>query len=546
MMRLVSAWVLVNGLLMSPQWLSAHFSPGQPPAWVALEAALVVGAVALLPRSTWSRALAWTLALAVVLVTLTGLTDLVFFSSLGRSFNLFVDLYLIGSVYDLAVGNLGAARSTALGVSVALALALAAFALAWLLAPASRDRERPRNRLALRLGGVALVLVFPLGLIRERAPGVQERLATPMVHVVREQARHYVLTRRERALFAAELVDTPGGYGDVPGLLEKLRDRDVLVAFIESYGMAALDDPEFAEVVGLRLETLAAHLSGAGIHIATATLTSPTRGGQSWYAHSTMMSGLWVDNQLRYDLLMTSERETLVDDFRRTGHRTVALMPAITTSWPEGARLGYDDVFTLPTIPYAGPPIYWVSMPDQFTWEFMGRTIRAAAADGPHFVEAALVSSHAPWTPVLPILHWDSIGDGVAFEPFRQEGHPPEELWVDIAELRKGYARSLDYSLRAMAGFAERFVENRTLLIVLGDHQAAPWVTGSVEATVPMHVIVRDPDLLEPFLSWGFRQGAFPDPEQEPRGMNLFRDWFVHAFSDPGAARLSELQRTGP
>ena len=147
-----------------------------------------------------------------------------------------------------------------------------------------------------------------------------------------------------------------------------------------------------------------------------------------------------------------------------------------------------------------------------------------------------MVSSHAPWTPVLPMIPWDLVGDGSAFDPYRQEGHPPEELWVDIEQLRRDYARSLDYSLHAATGFAERTVDSGTLLILLGDHQAAPWVTGAVGAAVPVHVISRDPELVEPFLAWGFRPGPLPDPAAPAPGMDAFRDWFVRAFSDPATA----------
>ena len=33
----------------------------------------------------------------------------------------------------------------------------------------------------------------------------------------------------------------------------------------------------------------------------------------------------------------------------------------------------------------------------------------------PTFLEVGMVSSHAPWTPVLPLLDWDDMGDGTAF-----------------------------------------------------------------------------------------------------------------------------------
>jgi hypothetical protein len=539
MIRLVSGWVLVNGLLLAPLWLTGAVTDDPAPAWLSLEAALIVGAMALLPRRPWSRGLAWILAAGVILFLVASLADLIFRMSLGRPLNLSLDLYLLSAVYLLAVGNLGFLR-TLLGFgAIAVSLALSAFATAWLLTPAASDRERPRPR----LGGVAVVAALTLGLIGRSAPAIGHRLATPAVQLVLEQAELVRATRREREAFAAELERQPGGFADLPGLLSRLEGRNVVVTFIESYGMAALEDPEFAATIRPRLDEAAARIEGAGLHVATGELASPTLGGQSWYAHGTLLSGLWLENQLRYDLLIASERETLVDDFRRAGYRTAALMPATTTSWPEGIRLGYDDVYSKPSIPYAGPPFYWVTMPDQFTWSFLREIVREAAT--PLFVEAAMVSSHAPWTPVLPLIDWDSVGDGAIFEPYREDGYPPEELWWDIQALREGYARSLDYSLQAMAEFAERFLDDGTLLVVVGDHQAAPWVTGASSPDVPVHVIARDPALLEPFLEWGFRPGAFPDPEASPPRMAEFREWFVRAFSGGTSTSAALLTKEG-
>jgi len=62
MLRLVSAWVLVNALLMAPHWVAGALTEEPARGWIALEAALVVGLLALLPRRRWSGALAWTAA----------------------------------------------------------------------------------------------------------------------------------------------------------------------------------------------------------------------------------------------------------------------------------------------------------------------------------------------------------------------------------------------------------------------------------------------------------------------------------------------------
>jgi hypothetical protein len=485
--------------------------------------------MALLPRRAWSRALSWLVAAGVVLAALAGFADLVFRVSLGRPLNLSVDLYLLDAVRRLAVGNTGVLRSILLFGGIALAGGACLFVLARLLTPRRRDplpgAASPVPQVVAGLVGVTVALAL-LGL---GVDAVGNRVTTPAWTMLRDQSSLLVKTRRERASFAADLSESSGSFGDVPHLFGRLSGRNVVVAYIESYGMAALEDPELAAFIRPRLETAEQRIDSAGLHMATGRLTSPTLGGQSWYAHDTMLSGLWLENQLRYDLLLSSGRPTLVDDFHDAGYRAVTIMPAITTPWPEATRLGFDDVYTAENIPYGGPPFYWVTMPDQFTWSFLGDVLREART--PLFVEVGMVSSHAPWTPVLPLLDWDEMGDGSVFEPYRREGYPPEETWWDVDVLRDGYARSLAYSIEAMAGFAEHLLDDRTLLIVPGDHQAAPWVTGADGSDVPVHVIARDPALVEPFVEWGFRPGALPPEEGRPHRMDDFREWLVHAYS---------------
>jgi hypothetical protein len=527
MIRLVGAWTVVNGLLLAPAWLSRALTGAPPFPWLAVESALIVAAAAHLPGRRWSRALVWSAAVATVLVALVSFADLVFRVSLGRAFNLSLDLYLVSAVWRLAVGNIGLLR-TLLSIGAALvALAAVAALTAWLLAPTAQaddSRRRPPPRLALGVLAAALGLRL-LGLLVEP---VGARVVTPAVALAEEQAGLFAATRRERAAFAADLTDEPRRYANLRGLFAGLGGRHVALVYIESYGTAALEDPELIAARRV-LEAATARLEASGLHIATGRLASPTLGGQSWYAHGTMLSGLWLENQLRYELLLASDRETLVDDFRRAGYRTATVMPAITTAWPEGVRIGYDDVYSRPSIPYAGPPFYWVTMPDQFTWSFVGGLLRDSTR--PLFVEAGMVSSHAPWTPVLPIVDWDALGDGRELEPYRLDGYPAEEVWWDVATLREGYAHSLAYSLEVMVQFAERHLDERTLLIVAGDHQAAPWVTGASGPDVPVHVITAEPALLAPFLDWGFLPGALPPPGPAPARMDGFRERFVQGFS---------------
>ena len=526
MTRLVCAWVLVNAVLLGPTWLSAALTGAPTPAWISVEAGVIAGGTVLLSGRRWSRPLAWILAGVILLTALIGFGDLVFRVSLGRPLDLSLDLYLLDAVRRLAVGNMGPFRATVAALLLAGLGGAVALALARLLdgkdrAPAPSD---PVGRAAVALMAATVVLaalglaVDPLG----------RRVAAPIAGVLGAQASNFRNTRVERAAFQADLAARPDGRIEVAEPFGRLAGRHVVLVYLESYGTAALEDPELAAVVRPRLESASERLERAGLHVASGRLTSPTLGGQSWYAHGTMLSGLWLENQLRYEILLTTDRDNLLDDFRHAGYRTATVMPAITTAWPEADRLGFDEVYTSANIPYEGPPFYWVTMPDQYTWSFVGDLL--AEADGPRFVEVGMVSSHAPWTPVLPLVDWDSMENGSVFEPYRQEGYPPEETWWDVEVLRDGYARSTAYSLEAMAEFAERYLDDRTLLIVSGDHQAAPWVTGAESADVPVHVIARDPELVEPFLEWGFERGPLPQPGPTRR-MDAFREWFVRAYS---------------
>src|SRR4026209_1244888 len=116
MLRLVVAWVLVNALLLVPQWI--YPVEGQTVGWFALEAPLLVGLLAVLPRRRWSLGLTTLVAGSLVVLTIFLLVDMGFQASLGRPFNLFLDLLLADAVKNLMVGNLGLGK--AVGVLVAV------------------------------------------------------------------------------------------------------------------------------------------------------------------------------------------------------------------------------------------------------------------------------------------------------------------------------------------------------------------------------------------------------------------------------------------
>ncbi|MDI5923034.1 alkaline phosphatase [Halomonas sp. LR5S13] len=538
--------VLLNSVLLTPVWLLhgdlAH-------RLIALEATLLAGLLALLPSAGLLAGLRWLLVALILAFLLVGLGDVATHMAFGRSLNLYLDLPLLRSVFHLLEGNLGFPMA---GLVILLAMVLLAFA-AWLLAKMVASLQgKARGSLAVTgaLGMLVASGVLIAAEFQQLRPLPVAR--TPLLGTLHFQGRQLVETRLAHRDFAERMAAAPDPVTALPGLA----GRDVLLVFVESYGISALFDDRYAEVLGPRLDDMAERFDAAGLSVASGLLDSPIRGGQSWLAHATVLSGLRLDNSLWYRLMLGSERTTLVDDFRATGHRTLTVMPAITMAWPEGRAYGFDEIHAAADLGYAGPPLHWVTMPDQYTLHHFQTRIRKEAASrrdteaSPLFAQIALISSHAPWTPILPVLDdWDSVGDGSVFARWEEAGESPDELWQDLERVRDHYARSLDYALGASTRWAEEFVDEQTLVILLGDHQAAPLITGdNASGGVPVHVISGDASLLDPFIARGFVSGTRPPrpdgyPDGEVPGQEALRGWLHEAF---GAEDATDASVTTP
>ncbi len=552
-MRAVGTLLGVDLLLLVPLWIRFE---GIRPHLLALEAVLLVGVFLVLPRRRWSTVLAGVAGVLVVVTSVLLVADTTARMSLARPLNLYLDVRLAGSVEDLLTGAVGRgwAMLALVGGGV-LAVGIAA-GLAWLLAslraegetsaaPPDRGRLatllRPRRRavgVALLVAGVAAIPLrwtHPRGIV----------MGLPATQLVREQGQQLARMLQERDRFGREMAAAPERPPHTGGLLGGLGGGDVILGFVESYGTTVLEDPRYAPVVVPRLQAMEAELAARGLTLLTGRMVAPSQGGMSWLGHGSLLSGLWLENQLRYDLLLASDRTTLVDDFEAAGYRSVALMPAITLAWPEGQRFGYEEIYARKDIDYAGPPLNWVTMPDQFTWWFLEGTIRRSEDPRPVFAELGLISSHAPWTPILTVLDdWGEVGDGSVFDRWADAGEPPEELWRDSDRVREHYARSVAYAVDVLGSWAAEFVDSGTLLIALGDHQPAPLITGDdAPRTVPVHVVSGDPALAEPFRELGFVPGALPDPELPPVRMDAFRGWFLDRYSEPARDTVHVARR---
>ena len=100
--------------------------------------------------------------------------------------------------------------------------------------------------------------------------------------------------------------------------------------------------------------------------------------------------------------------------------------------------------------------------------------------------------------------------------------------------MRKAYREALDYSLRTVADYALSHARDPPLMIVLGDHQAAPWVAMDERPDVPIHLIGPAP-LVERAAAWGFAPGLVPPAGQPVLPMDRMRDLILGGFESDAA-----------
>ena len=327
-------------------------------------------------------------------------------------------------------------------------------------------------------------------------------------------------------------VDDP--FATTPGsdLLTGLRGKDVLVVFVESYGRVAVEDPAISPAVDAVLTDGTKALAAAGFSSRSAFLTSPTYAGISWLAHSTLQSGLWIDNQQRYNQLLRTDRLTLSAAFKRAGWRTVAASPANTEDWPQGmAFYHFDHIYDSRNVGYAGPDFGYATMPDQYTLAAFQRNELSQPNHPPVMAEIDLVTSHGPWAPLPRMVDWSAVGDGSVFADMPAQGQSPEDLLGHPDQIQAAYGQSIQYSMEALISFVQTFPNDNLVVIALGDHQPAAVVSGpDASRDVPITIIAHDADVMSRIASWGWQPGMLPNPQAPVWPMDAFRDRFLTAY----------------
>ncbi|MBQ0855372.1 sulfatase [Streptomyces sp. BH-SS-21] len=503
----------------------------RPAVFLRLPVEAIFGAAVLMVLPKTLRLITAVLAgLSLGAMTVLNLLDLGFNEFLGRGFNVVLDWTLFNDARTYLEDSMGKTGAVAVVIAV-IVLVVAIFALMALSVVRLGNllaRQSGRATRATLVAGTVWVACSALGV---QFAGVQFA-ARSTAGAVQNRVDRVQATLKDEAEFAKIAKKDKFAKTPPDQLVPDLRGKDVIFAFIESYGRSAIEDPVMAPGVDAVLDDKTAELTEAGYAAKSGWLTSATYGGSSWLGHSTFLSGLWISNQARYRTVTAGDHLTLTGAFQRTGDwRTVGIMPGVQKNWPEGSFYGLDNVYDSRELGYKGPKFSWSTMPDQYALSAYQRLEHGKKRDKPLMSEIILTSSHQPWAPIPRTIPWDEVGDGSVYKDIQKEGKKPADVFYDSTKVKEEYGKSVEYSVTSLIDYVVKYGNKNTVLVFLGDHQPLARVSGDdANRDVPVSIVAHDKSVLDKIDDWNWTEGLKPDDTAPVWRMDSFRDRFLMAY----------------
>ncbi|MFZ5893833.1 MAG: sulfatase-like hydrolase/transferase [Myxococcota bacterium] len=529
--RFVVAWLFLSALV------NLRF-PGDETKlsylWPSSDVTLLFALFALAQLRGW-RLPRWHLPLlvfGVCLIRVLRFGDGIQQNYFHRPFNAYLDLpqlpelvRLLWATSSHAVFVLGAVASVLLVVALV-------YAIRWALREAHSFMSDAKRR-SLFFGVVlALVVLSPFG---PKAHGDEQfsgMFASSIVPRVVDEADFLLHVSGYREVKLREVRAIANRLQSAPNSLARLESLPVFVFLVESYGVTVFDPELTSPPMQAALDDFDAALKASGYSVATGLLDSPVYGGSSWLAQATLATAVQTRDEAQLALVKAEEPPTIADFFKRAGYRTVLVQPGTTRPWPERDYLRFEARYAAFDLGYRGPKFSWAPMPDQYVLDVIHRK-EVETATRPLFITYALVSSHAPWSEQPRVVEdWNHLSDGDIFNRMPKV-HFDTRL-VGSNAVREAYLSSIRYDLSVLARYLGERLKNDALVFVLGDHQPIPKATAhSKRRSVPVHVISRRRQLLEPWYARGYRPSLRPNLAEPVAPLASFLPTLLEAMSPP-------------
>jgi phosphatidylglycerophosphate synthase len=534
----VLAVVLLWGVLLAPDkaWQLT------PAAFVRIPVeVLVLVAIALVLPPLPRRIVAAIAGVLFGVLTFAKILNIAFYEYADRAFNPVYDWGSIGAALGVVRDELGPKRTDIALVLLGLGLILLVGAITAATIHITTVAARHRRTAVRGLAGLTAVWAVCAGLSLQFIPG-SPIASTSATGLAVAQVRATQAAFSDQRIFE-RAIHSPDPEASLPAsdLLTGLRGKDVIIAFVESYGQVSIQGGSFSPGIDASLRRDNASLASAGWSVQSAWVNAPGYGGISQEAHSTLQAGLWVNSRQRYSELIDSKRFTLSDAFDKAGWRTVGDSPATDDAdFPSGTQFyHFDQLYDRSNVGYHGPTFSYAPMPDQYILSAFQR-LELAPGHKPVMAEIDTVSSHSPWAPLPTMVPWNKVGNGSIFDPMPARGETALSVLDNASKQRKAYGTSIQYSLRVLTSWVTELNDPNLVLILLGDEQPdTPITSPGASHNVPISIIARDPSVFRQIAPWHWQDGLVPGHSAPLEPMSAFRNQFLGAFDKATAQTAS-------
>ncbi len=295
-----------------------------------------------------------------------------------------------------------------------------------------------------------------------------------------------------------------------PDNLRALKQRDVMLLFLESHGAVLYDNANFATGVSQSLSQLENSIRTSGNAVMSAFFTSATIGGASDLAHLSLLSGIDLSDPRRHDLLLTTKRPTLMTVFKRAGYDIYGVYHSVRWDWVERSYYGFDTYLSGPDLNYTGPEFGFWKIPDQFAMAKLEQLHPRSPSTPPRLTIMSTMSTHFPFVPVPPYqADWQRVLGEAAFD--ERDVHKAQAQQVNWLDMGPDYIRTINYAHNWLSGWFEQPPMREQIVIMVGDHQPTSNIAGEgAPWDVPVYVVTRDASLLQSLRKAGFSDGMRP------------------------------------
>jgi hypothetical protein len=300
------------------------------------------------------------------------------------------------------------------------------------------------------------------------------------------------------------------------------RRPNIYLLFVESYGSVLYKRPDYKVAYTTMLETMNNRLTDAGYTVASTLSESPTWGGGSWMAYTSVLFGLRIDAHPQYLALMDrfSAPGTRYPDFgsylRSEGYYyqwvTSISVELRESMWDKYKQFyGVDRWVRYSDLNYDGARYGWGPAPaDQYVVAY-ARDELAKDVEQPLMMFYITQNSHYPWDPQP-----EMVDDWHTLDAAPPDGDPLQTEPANHQELRGRYLSAIGYTLDMLTDFIVRHGDEDAIFVLIGDHQPPRVSRRSDGYETPVHIITRDPAFVTGLEQYGFTPGTFVDGDAGP------------------------------